>query len=123
MNTPPQEQRPDADGVVIVEIGGDMGAVVISTPRELAGREIEIRPEGSEWDGAHTGVWERQGPGVTTTAAVFGSLRAGSYELRIKDAPGTEHPAHVVVKGAQVTQVTWAGITPMRPSPATPIKV
>ena len=50
-------------------------------------------------------------PGTTTTAAVFGSLRAGRYELRIKDAAGTEHPAPVVVEGAQVTWVTWAGAT------------
>ena len=48
------------------------------------------------------------------TAAVFGSLRAGRYELRIKDAVGTEHPAPVVVEGAQVTWVTWAGATPVR---------
>ena len=54
------------------------------------------------------------GYGVTTTAAVFGSLRAGRYELRIKDAPGTEHPAQVVVEPAQVTWVTWAGATSAR---------
>ena len=106
------EQPPDAAGTVIVDIGGDMGAAVISTPRELAGAEIEIRPADAEWDGSHTGVWERQGASITTTAAVFGSLRAGRYDLRIKDAPGTEHPAPVVVAPAQVTWVTWAGATP-----------
>lgn len=109
MGKPPPEQPPDAAGVVIVDIGGDTGAAVITTPRELAGSEIEIRAEGGDWDGAHTGVWERQGPGAATTAAVFGSLPAGCYELRIKDAPGTEHPAPVVITGAQVTHVTWAG--------------
>ena len=113
MDMPPPEQPPDAAGTVIVDIGGDMGAAVISTPRELAGAEIEIRPAGAEWDGSHTGVHKRQGPGITTTAAVFGSLRAGRYKLRIKDAPGTEHPAPVVVEGAQVTWVTWAGSTPV----------
>ena len=111
MHMPHPEQPPDAAGTVIVDIGGDMGAAVITTPSELAGSEIEIRPAGAEWDGSHTGVWERQGPGIATTAAVFGSLRAGRYELRIKDAAGTEHPAPVVVAPAQVTQVTWAPST------------
>jgi hypothetical protein len=109
MHMPHPEQAPEAAGTVIVDIGGDTGAAVISTPRELAGAEIEIRAEGTQWDGTHTGVWERQGPGSTTTAAVFGSLLAGRYELRIKGAAGTEHPAPVVVNGAQVTWVTWAG--------------
>jgi hypothetical protein len=114
MYMPPPEQPPDAAGIVIVDIGGDAGAAVICTSRELVGAEIEIRAAGSEWDGSHTAVWERQGPGVVTTAAVFGSLRAGRYELRIKDAAGTEHPAPVVVEPAQVTWVTWAGSTPVR---------
>ena len=114
MDMPPPEQPPDAAGIVIVDIGGDVGAAVIYTPRELVGAEIEIRAVGTEWDGSHTAVHERQGPGITTTAAVFGSLRAGRYELRIKDAAGTEHPAPVVVEGAQVTWVTWAGATPVR---------
>jgi hypothetical protein len=114
MDMPPPEQPPDAAGIVIVDIGGDAGAAVISTPSELVGAEIEIRAEGTEWDGTHTAVWERQGPGITTTAAVFGSLRAGGYELRIKDAAGTEHPAPVVIVPAQITWVTWAGVTPAR---------
>jgi hypothetical protein len=114
MDMPPPEQTPDAAGIVIVDIGGDTGAAVIYTPSELAGAEIEIRAAGTEWDGSHTGVWERQGSGITSTAAVFGSLQAGRYELRIKDAAGTEHPAPVVVEGAQVTWVTWAGAAPVR---------
>src|ERR1700733_13281919 len=113
MDMPPPEQPPDAAGIVIVDIGGDVGAAVIHTPSELAGAEIEIRAAGAEWDGCHTAGGERQGPGITTTAAVFGSLRAGRYELRIKDAAGTEHPAPVVVEPAQVTWVTWAGSTPV----------
>ena len=114
MDMPPPEQPPDAAGIVIVDIGGDAGAAVIYTPSELVGAEIEIRAAGAEWDGSHTGVHKRQGPGITTTAAVFGSLRAGRYELRIKDTAGTEHPALVVVEGAQVTWVTWGGATPER---------
>jgi hypothetical protein len=114
MAMPPSEQPPAAAGIVVVDIGGDMGAVVIDAPSELVGAEIEIRVVGSEWDGSHTGVWERQGPGATTAAAVFGSLRAGRYELRIKDSADTEHPAPVVVEGAQVTWVTWAGAMPAR---------
>src|ERR1700722_3173421 len=103
MDMPSPEQPPDAAGIVIVDIGGDAGAAVICNPSELVGAEIEIRAAGTEWGGSHPGVWERQGPGTATTAAVFGSLRAGRYELRIKDTAGTEHPAPVVVEPAQVT--------------------
>jgi len=92
MDMPPPEQPPDAAGSVIVDIGGDAGAAVISTPSELVGSEIEIRAVGTEWDGTHTGVHERQGPGITTTA----------------------HPAPVVIVPAQITWVTWAGVTPAR---------
>src|ERR1700684_1107001 len=113
MHMPHPEQPPDAAGIVIVDIGGDSGAAVITTPPELVGAEIEIRAAGTEWDGSHTAAGGRPGPGMTTTAAVFGSLRAGRYELRIKDAAGTEHPAPVVVAPAQVTWVTWAGATPV----------
>src|ERR1700722_147157 len=112
MDMPSPEQPPDAAGIVIVASGGDAGAAVIYPPSELVGAEIEIRAVGTEWDGSHTGVHERHGPGITTTAAVFGSLRAGRYEMRIKDAAGTEHPAPVVVEPAQVPWGPWAGATP-----------
>jgi len=81
MNMPPSEQPADAAGIVIVDIGGDAGAAVITTPPELAGAQIEIRAEGTEWDGSHTAVHERQGPGNTTSAAVFAPGRA----LRAED--------------------------------------
>lgn len=62
MDIPPPEQIPDAAGVVIVDIGGDRGAAVISTPRELAGAEIEIRAAGTEWDGRTPQCTSGEGP-------------------------------------------------------------
>lgn len=109
---PPPETVPDPAGSVIVDIGGDIGAAVVYTPATLVGAEIEIRPAGGSWDGTHTGVWEREVPGARLAAAVFGSLAAGSYELRIKGTANTAHPTPVVVDGGAVTQVNWLGGEP-----------
>jgi hypothetical protein len=37
-------------GMVVLDIGGDIGALVVSAPAELAGREIEICPSGARHD-------------------------------------------------------------------------
>lgn len=34
-------------GMVVLDIGGDIGALVVSTPDTIAGREIEICPSGA----------------------------------------------------------------------------
>ncbi len=108
--TPPSpETPPDPAGSVLVDIGGDVGAAVVYTPPALVGAEIEIRPAGGTWDGTHTAVWERRAHGAVQAAAVFASLPAGRYQLRIRGESGTEHPTPVVVEGGRVTQVTWKG--------------
>lgn len=106
---PPPETVPDPAGSVAVDIGGNIGAAVVYTPPTLVGAEIEIRPAGGSWDGTHTGVWQRQVSGTQMAAAVFGSLAAGSYELRIKDTANTAHPTPVIVNGGAVTEVNWHG--------------
>ena len=62
---------------------GDAGAIVVLTPPRLDGTEIEIRPEGSPWSGAHAAVRERRSPDGVRYAGVFPRLDAGGYELRV----------------------------------------
>lgn len=117
MTVSPPETVPEPAGSVAVDIGGNIGAAVIYTPATLVGAEIEIRPADGTWDGTHTGIWEREAAGTRLAAAVFGSLAAGSYQLRIKGQPNTEHPTLMVIDGARVTYVNWHGHTPPHQTP------
>ena len=99
------------DGPVVLDIGGDVGAVVVTAPRSLVGREVEAVPEGYRpQDGppVHVGVVDRPVPGGTATvpSAVFGTLPQGAYSLRLRD--GMRDPQlEVTVVGGQVTTATW----------------
>jgi hypothetical protein len=89
-------------GSVVIDIGGNIGAAVISMPDEFTGQEVEIRRTGIAWDGTHTGI---RPSAALYSFAVFGSLLAGDYEIRIK---GTCEPVQSIhIRGAEVSQLTW----------------
>jgi hypothetical protein len=96
-----------SEGPVVLDIGGDIGALVVRTSDDLEGVEIEIRclPEG--WKGTHVAVRARPAPGPAVYAAVFAQLREGSYELRQRPALRSEHVHHVDVLGGKVVETTW----------------
>ena len=48
-------------GMVVLDIGGDIGALVISAPAAMAGVEIEIRPSGASLDEPDEGAGWWQG--------------------------------------------------------------
>ena len=99
--------EPSAPGSVLVDIGGDVGAAIVATPERLDGEEIEIRSEPGEWTGRHVAVRARLMPGRTVHAAVFGSLAAGSYVVRVRFGPPGARRLPFEVTGARVTQVVW----------------
>ena len=80
-------------GAVLLDIGDGIGALVVTMPRQLIGREVEIRPH--RHDGIahlpHVAVVDRprdgrHGPPVAS--AVFGELEAGDYDLYLRpDGP------------------------------------
>jgi hypothetical protein len=84
---------------------GDMGALVLRTPPELAGAEIEISPLDHPEQRRHVAVHPRRLPGgATIYAAMYYSLRAGTYQLWAAD--GT--PAlTVTVQGGIVGECVW----------------
>ena len=43
----------------MLDIGGDIGAAVITTPAVLKGEELEIRPSRGGWTGRHVAVLPR----------------------------------------------------------------
>ena len=95
-------------GPVMLDIGGDIGAVVISMPAELTGSEVEARPVPAPPAGVHlphVSVLARTVAGQVSHAAVFGALPAGRYELYLR--PAGPVTLTVSVRGGEVTEADW----------------
>jgi hypothetical protein len=106
MNATTAENPHAGQGVAIpLDIGGDVGALVVDMPAELEGIEIEIRPIGST-SAAHVAVVARPIPnGRAMHSAVFAEVTEGSYELYRKPAGPVELRVDVV--GGRVTLAEW----------------
>ncbi len=92
---------------VVLDIGDDIGALIVHTGKELVGREIEVSPKGSAGRRTHTDVLERNVNGRTVFAAVFPSLAAGDYSLWREIVTGDD----VTIRGGAVVEVDWRSIT------------
>ena len=98
---------PSNAGSVVLDLGADIGALILDTPAELAGREIEISPA-SDGPGArrtHALVRERRTGAGTGYAAVYPGLPAGRYTIWRAHTP----VAAVTVTGGQVSSCHWPG--------------
>jgi hypothetical protein len=96
------EHAAPVGGPAVLDIGGDVGALVLHLDRSHLGTEIHIRRAGHPADPTtHTGVWERTAGGRTMVVAVFAAVREGRYDLL--DAQGA--PVLVVtITGGKVTE-------------------
>jgi hypothetical protein len=104
--------RPHPEQVVL-EIGADLGALVIYTDARVHGTEIEISPAGNDDDRSHKEVLNRPVGGRPTYAAVFDRLADGSYTLWVSDVAVTRG---VAITGGSVTELDWCGAElPARP--------
>jgi hypothetical protein len=93
---------PTEPGTVLLEVGGDVGALVLIVPAGLNGAEIEISRAGQLR--CHAQVRERPAGGRITYAAVYPGLAAGRYTIW-RDL---ESPAGAVeVSGGQVATFDW----------------
>jgi hypothetical protein len=105
-----ESENPHAGhGTVLLDIGGDVGALVVTMPASMVGQEIDIVPAGSHPQGhvPHVAVVERPVAGGWVPSLVFSDLVAGSYDLAPK---GTRDVALTVsVRGAEVTTAHWPG--------------
>src|SRR4029077_11202082 len=70
---------PTSPGTVLLEIGGTVGALILTVPAELDGAEIEISREGQPR--SHAQVRERRGGGAARYAAVYPGLVEGRYTI------------------------------------------
>jgi hypothetical protein len=89
---------PSWDGSVVLDIGGDIGALVLRTPSLMAGREIDLTLQEDTSLRTHSAVRERRMSSGTSYAAVYPSLRAGSYTV---EGSGQR----VTIVGGRVTDV------------------
>jgi len=116
-------ENPNAgQGSVLLDIGGEIGALVVSMPAEMEGAEVEIRPEGARTqlvhgyrhDHEHTrahahhphvAVVNRPVSGGLIPSLVFPDLVEGSYGLFLK---GSDHRRMTVrVVGGEVAVTEW----------------
>jgi hypothetical protein len=96
---------PTGAGTVLLDLGAETGALVLYTPEELAGAEIEISPDIPP--GAvrtHAAVRARPAPSGTRYAAVYEGLAAGRYTIwRDRDIPAGQ----ATINGGRVTTFHW----------------
>jgi hypothetical protein len=137
----PDSTRPDAPRRAgfsledaVLDIGGDVGALILYTDAEYDEREIEISPiddsaesavhdhgEGHDHDHSHahedahehsrehehrthTAIHERRSGGQTTYAGIYPQLKAGTYRLWTDDPT---LPDRVTIVGGEVAEVDW----------------
>ena len=74
---------------VVLDIGGDVGALILYTPPELHQREIDVSPIDNDTTRVHSAVLERSVGGRTLFAAVYPELRQGTYRVWADDATPT----------------------------------
>ncbi|HMG32000.1 MAG TPA: hypothetical protein VK585_17980 [Jiangellaceae bacterium] len=96
---------------LVVDIGGDTGALIVYALPDLVGQEIEItRAEMSSGHPVHNVVRPRRvGPRVVF-AAVFPDVPAGTYSPYRKGV--TDGPAFTVA-GGHVTEIDWSQSAPV----------
>lgn len=128
-----QENPYAGQGPVLLDIGGDVGALVVTMPAELEGVEVEIRPiaeqppapepaEGPAHShhagGAHhhtphlphVAVVPRHVSGILVHSLVFPELKEGRYELYQR--PGGAVELTVSVVGGEVAEAVWPHAAP-----------
>ncbi len=119
----PSAENPDAgQGSVLLDIGGDVGALVVTMPAEMEGVEVEIRPFGApdlpehrhdhgERHGhghghyPHVEVVPRPTASGPVPSLVFPELVEGRYELYVKETHDVQLVADVT--GGQVASADW----------------
>jgi len=100
-------------GAVMLDIGGDVGALVVEMPDALEGVEVEIRPVGSAPEHghhhAHVAVVARPADDHLVPSLVFPDLTEGEYELYVK--PAGEVRLTAEVRGGEVAHATWPSLS------------
>jgi hypothetical protein len=95
----------------VLDIGGDIGALIIYTRPELRNREVEVSLKGGNARRVHTEVLERLVNGQPLYTAVFAELAAGLYTLW---GNATSPAGEITIVGGEIAEVDWREITGSR---------
>ena len=104
----PSSENPFAgQGAVLLDIGGDVGALVVEMPASMVGEEVEVRRVGGPVPAhlPHVAVVDRPAGDTTVPSLVFGELVEGTYELFPKGGGPVRLTAEV--RGGEVTERAW----------------
>ncbi len=95
-------------GPVVLDIGGNVGALVIRMPHHLEGAEVEIRPASSPGRTVplrHVGVVARPVASGFVDSAVFDALTEGNYDIHVR--PNGPVLLTAEVRAGEVTFADW----------------
>jgi hypothetical protein len=89
---------------VVLDIGEDLGALIIHTDPDLHGVEIEISPHGQDAERSHKQVLERSAGGHPEFTAVFDGLASGRYTLWLD---GEARVRGFAIVAGRVAELNW----------------
>lgn len=100
--------RHTADGgPIVLDVGDDIGALILHAEPHHTGLEIEISPIESPTHRHHVAIHPRNLDDHTIYAAVYPDLTHGTYQLW-EPTGNTETPAlTVTISGGTITEATW----------------
>jgi hypothetical protein len=97
---------PTRPGTVVLDLRPGVGALILHTPRELYGHEIEISPAGAHTaQRTHAQVRERPVDTGTGYAAIYPGLPAGRYTIWRDHGTAA---GSVMVTGGKVARFDWS---------------
>jgi hypothetical protein len=89
-------------GPTVLDIGGDIGAMVVTMNPGTEGTELHLRSEHRPPISIHTGVWRRDAGDGQITSAVFAELPQGSYWVLDDSA---REVRRVTINGGELTAI------------------
>jgi hypothetical protein len=90
---------------VVLDIGGDLGALIVHTDAGMIGVEVEISATGHDDERSHKDVLQREIECRPAYTAVFDKVPTGSYTLWVGDVA---RERDVVVVAGAVAQLDWS---------------
>jgi hypothetical protein len=93
-------------GPTVLDIGGDIGAMIVTMSPEAAGTELHLRSTHEPPISIHTGVWRRGSGERVSTTAVFAELVEGSYWVLDSSGAGLRQ---VEIRGGALTSIDLRG--------------
>src|ERR671937_1865439 len=112
LHQPGPDGRPVTEGYaarphpeyVALDIGDELGALIVRADPELHGTEIEISPACRDESREHKEVLERRGGDRAAFTAVFDRLAEGRYTLWIDEVA---RERDVAVHGGEIAELDW----------------